>query len=261
MAMRVLADEQWGELEPLLNEVRPRAARPLRELRRTIEAIVWRQQNGAKWRAIPAELGPWWRAAQTFIRWARLGVWDRLHRLAQERRGTELGMVFLDGTVIRAQQKAAGARKEGLTREAGAAAQALGRSRGGYGTKGHVLADALGRAIAFVITPGQAAELPQAEELLGFLPGTPVWTVADRGYSSHALREAIRDLGSTPAIPTRRNETAVACRDWIYGNRNRVERLWSRLKEWRAVATRCEKTARSFLGVLSLAATFDGIRR
>ena len=88
MAMRVLADEQWRELEPLLNEVRPRAARPILEFRRTIGAIVWRQQNGAKWRAIPAELGPWWRAAQTFIRWARLEAWERRHRLVRERRGS-----------------------------------------------------------------------------------------------------------------------------------------------------------------------------
>ena len=58
-------------------------------------------------------------------------------RGAGARCGTELGMVFLDGTAIRAQQKAAGARKAGLTRAASAAAHALGRSRGGYGTKGH----------------------------------------------------------------------------------------------------------------------------
>ncbi len=209
MAMRVLADEQWRELEPLLNEVRPRAARPIREFRRTIEAIVWRQQNGAKWRAIPAELGPWWRAAQTFIRWARLKVWERLHRLVQERCGTELGMVFLDGTVIRAHQKAAGARKDGLTRAASAEAHALGRSRGGYGTKGHVLADARGRAIAFVITPGQAAELPQAGELLGFLPGTPMWTVADRGYSSPAPPCARRSATSAPRRPYRPGGTRL----------------------------------------------------
>jgi transposase len=260
MGMRVLADRQWDVLESLLNEVRPWAARPIRAFRRTIEAIVWRQQDGAKWRSIPAELGPWWMAAQTFIRWARLGVWERLHRLAQGHRGLELGMVSLDGTIIRAPQKAAGARKEGLTPEASAAAQALGRSRGGYGTKGHVLADAGGRAIAVTLTPGQAAERPQAEELLGFLPGTPMWTVADRGYSSHALRGAIWGLGSIPVIPTRKNEAPVACRAWIYANRERVERLWSRLEEWRAVATRYDKTARSFLGVLSLAAAFDWIR-
>ena len=110
-------------------------------------------------------------------------------------------------------------------------------------------------------TPGQAAELPQAGGLPGFLPGTPVWTVADRGYSAHALREAIRGLGATPAIPTRRNEAPVARRAWIDGHRNRVERPGSRPKEWRAVATRHDKTARSFLAVLRLAATFDWIRR
>ena len=200
----------------------------------------------------------WWQAAQTFIRWSRLGVWERLLGLVQERCGLALGMVFLDGTVIRA-HKAAGARKDGRTTAESAAVQALGRSRGGYGRKGHVLADASGRAIGFLLTPGQEAELPQAVKLLEFLPGTPVWTVADRGYSSHDLRMAIRDLGSRPAIPTRRNEMAVACPDWIYLNRQRVERLWGRLKEWRAVATRYEKTVGSYLGVLHLAAVFDWI--
>ena len=124
-----------------------------------------------------------------------------------------------------------------------------------------MLADARGRAIAFALTPGQAAQLPQAEGLLACLPGPPIWTVADRGCSSRALREAIRDLGSTPTIPPRRNEAPVAWRDWIHRHRNRVERPWSRLKEWRRVATRHEKTAASFLGVLSLAATFDWIKR
>ena len=79
-----------------------------------LSAIVWRHENGAKWRAIPAELGPWSRAAQTFIRWAHLGVWERLLLLAQER-GVQLGMTFLDGTSIRAHHKAAGAEKRGPT--------------------------------------------------------------------------------------------------------------------------------------------------
>jgi transposase len=53
----------------------------------------------------------------------------------------------------------------------------------------------------------------------------------------------------------------VACPGWVHNNRNRVERLWGRLKEWRAVATRHEKTARSSMGVLCLAAALDWIRR
>lgn len=106
----MLSDAQWGELEPLIEACRPRAQTPSKELRRTISAILWRHQNGAKWRAIPEKLGPWWRAAQIFIRWARAGVWERLLARVQER-GVALGMAFLDGSNVRAHQKAAGAAK------------------------------------------------------------------------------------------------------------------------------------------------------
>ena len=84
--------------------------------------------------------------------------------------------------------------------------------------------------------------------------------VGDRGYSSDAFRERVWSSGARPAIPTRANEAAVACPAWVYNNRNRVERLWARLKEWRAVATRYDKTAASFLGVLCLAATVDWLK-
>ena len=57
-------------------------------------------------------MGPWWQVAPVFVRWAHAGVWERLLTMAQER-GVRLGMVFLDGTDIRAHQKAAGARRKG----------------------------------------------------------------------------------------------------------------------------------------------------
>jgi transposase len=108
----MLTDAQWKMLEPLVEACRPHAKVPPSDLRRTVSAILWRHENGAKWRALPVELGPWWMAAQTFIRWARLGVWERLLNLVQER-GLQLGMTFLDGTNVRAHQKAAGARRKG----------------------------------------------------------------------------------------------------------------------------------------------------
>ena len=111
----VPTDSQWAVLEPLVEACRPHAKVPPRHLRRTIGAILWRHANGAKWRAIPAELGPWWMAAQIFIRWSRLGVWERLLVLTQAR-GVQLGMTFLDGTSVRAHQKAAGAAAKGATR-------------------------------------------------------------------------------------------------------------------------------------------------
>jgi transposase len=118
----VLTDEQWAALEPLLEACRPKGKTPPRDLRRTIEAIVWRHENGAKWRAVPAGLGPWWRAAQLFIRWSRLGAWQRLLEAVQGR-GVELGMAFLDGTSIRAHHKAAGAPKKGGPRANGTGAR------------------------------------------------------------------------------------------------------------------------------------------
>src|SRR3954449_12058210 len=110
----ILTDAAWAVWEPLIEQVRPRGKTPPKELRRTISAIFWRHQNGAKWRSIPTELGPWWLAAQLFIGWAKQGVWERLLDLVQQRDIT-LGMTFRDGTNIRAHHKAAGAEKRGST--------------------------------------------------------------------------------------------------------------------------------------------------
>ena len=65
----MLTDAHWMRLEPLIEACRPKGKTPPQDLRRTLSAILWRHENGAKWRAIPADLGPWSRAAQMFIRW------------------------------------------------------------------------------------------------------------------------------------------------------------------------------------------------
>lgn len=123
-----------------------------------------------------------------------------------------------------------------------------------------MICDGGGRAIAFDLGPGQAHELPMAYGLLARLPDTPLHVVCDRGYASNAFRDHIWKMGARPTIPPRRTDPPVRCDDYIYRNRNVVERLWGRLKEWRAVATRYEKTATSFASVLQLAAAMDWIR-
>src|SRR5215213_5809412 len=55
----MLADAQWKKLEPLIEACRPKGKTPPQDLRRTISAILWGHQNGAKWRSVPSELGPW----------------------------------------------------------------------------------------------------------------------------------------------------------------------------------------------------------
>ncbi|BCK74691.1 transposase [Acetobacter aceti NRIC 0242] len=110
------------------------------------------------------------------------------------------------------------------------------------------------------MAPGQAHELPLAPDMLDSLPAIPLWVVADKGYASDAFRERIWDMGARPAIPAKRRDGPVACPKWAYRCRHLVENLWARLKEWRAVATRYEKTATSFLAVIHIAAAADWIK-
>jgi transposase len=119
----LLRDEQWAALKAALDAVRPGTGRPLEDERRTIEGVVWRLRNGARWRAVPAEYGPWWRPAQLHIRWSKAGVWERLFERLRDAGRPDVAEVFLDGTVVRAHQKAAGAPKKGGPAGSGTAAR------------------------------------------------------------------------------------------------------------------------------------------
>jgi transposase len=108
--MQILSDGEWRQLKAALDVARSGTGRPLGEERKTVEAIIWRQRNGAKWRAVPAAFCPWWKAAQLHIRWSRAGVWERVFAILRDAGQPELGEVFLDGTNVRAHHKAAGAK-------------------------------------------------------------------------------------------------------------------------------------------------------
>jgi transposase len=122
----ILSDEQWAALKGALDAVRPGTGRPLEDERRTVEGVVWRLRNGARWRSVPAEYGPWWRPAQLHIRWSKAGIWARLFERLRDAGRPELGEIFMDGTVVRAHQKAAGAPEKGGPRANGIAARRSG---------------------------------------------------------------------------------------------------------------------------------------
>ncbi len=126
--MQILSDGEWSRVKAALDVVRCGTGRPLEEERKTVEAVIWRQRNGAKWRAVPSELDPWWRAAQSHIRWSRAGVWERAFAVLRDAGQPELGEVFLDRTNVRAHHKAAGA-KGGHSRRPSAARAAAGAQR------------------------------------------------------------------------------------------------------------------------------------
>jgi transposase len=138
---------------------------------------------------------------------------------------------------------------------------ALGRSRGGYSTKLHVLTDINGTLLAVTATPGQRNEstefanlLANCELSLHRYDRRPNAIAGDKGYSSNEIRQRIEELSITPVIPTRSNETPDNAFDrQAYRSRNIVERLIGWLKESRRIATRYDKLTSSYLAFVQLA--------
>ena len=135
--------------------------------------------------------------------------------------------------------------------------QALGRSRGGFTTKIHAKSDASGDIIAFDLTGGEASDGRHFETLLDIGPDVqPRAVICDKGYASKANRDAARARGIAPVIPHKANERdkpAFFARI-LYKARARIEQGVGRLKRFKRVALRCEKTARNFTSIVSFAA-------
>jgi transposase len=145
----------------------------------------------------------------------------------------------------------------GCRRQRGQEAQGLGRSRGGFTTKIHAKSDASGDIIAFDLTGGEASDARHFAVLLDIGPDIrPRAVVCDKGYASKANREAARERGIAPVIPHKANEKnkpAFFART-LYKARSRIEQGIGRIKRFKRVALRCEKTARNFRSIVSFAA-------
>ncbi|KQP56362.1 transposase [Methylobacterium sp. Leaf111] len=135
----------------------------------------------------------------------------------------------------------------------GADAQGLGRSRGGLSTKIHAATDALGLPVRLLASPGQRNDITVAADLIaGFEPDA---TLADKAFDADPLCVAITQSGAEVVIPPRRNRKVPRAyeRD-LYKERNRIERFFSKLKQFRRVATRYDKLLTNFMGFVKLAA-------
>lgn len=145
---------------------------------------------------------------------------------------------------------------------------ALGRSRGGFSTKIHLVGDAGGTPIHFELTAGQAHENTSLEELLngidqemttgaGELVPWPVAMAGDKGYRAEWIDQMLLDMGVTPVIPSKKNDDRntrlVEFDKERYRDRNIIERLIGWLKECRAVFARFEKTAINYAGMIKMA--------
>ena len=110
-----LTDEQWARLAPLLPPQKAATGRPARDHRQMVNAMLWIHATGAQWRDLPECYGPWQSVATRFYRWVAAGVWEAILAALQQQGDTaghlDWSAHSVDGTVIRAHQHAAGARR------------------------------------------------------------------------------------------------------------------------------------------------------
>ena len=123
-------------------------------------------------------------------------------------------------------------------------------------TKIHATVDALGNPTGFHLTPGQAHDLEGADVLLKDTPGASV--IADKAYDAQARTiEPLHQAGKAVVIPPKASRKHQRRYDrHLYRARHLIENFFARLKQYRAIATRYDKTARNFLGAIHLAAAY-----
>lgn len=117
----------------------------------------------------------------------------------------------------------------------------------------------LGAPVRLALTGGQRGDCPQAYGLIDGLSADVV--MADAAYDADPLRQAIADKGAIAVIPNNPSRARKYPLDkHLYAQRHLIECCFSKLKQFRRVATRYEKTARNYLSVVTLAATILWLR-
>lgn len=214
-----------------------------KNLYKIVEGILWRFRTGSPWRDLPHWFGPWKSIYNQFNRWSKSGVWKQIFELIRGELDNEWN--FMDGTIVKAHQHSAGARKTEHS--------AIGNSHGGRTTKIHMLADSHGNPINFEITEGQVHDMKMAEELLESCSSESL--ICDKGYDSDELRTKAREKSICPMIPRKENskKSNEEFDNELYKHRHLIENLFARLKHFRAFATRYDKLKRNYGSVVFIA--------
>jgi len=207
--------------------------------------------QGAQWRHIPPCYGKWNSVFQRYRRWAEQSVFDAVLETVGD------WLVVVDRPIGSTQHR--GSRPSLLRRHKKGAgpAEAIGRSRGGFSTKLHARCDARGLSLAFVLTPGQTHGQHGFGPLFRAIGGRLDKLLADRGYDANQIRADISYTRVRPMILVKRGRRNPASYDrYAYKLRNRIARMSHKLKNWRRVTTRHDKTAQSYLGFVAIASAF-----
>ena len=239
-----LTDDEWNRVAPLLPpENSGKQGRPSKCNRTILNGIVWIARSGAPWRDLPERYGSWQTVYSRFRKWIEDGILDNIFRvLSLEAELTELS---IDASIVQAHQHSAGAKKGGhQTKLDTAVVEPAQKS----------MVDAYGYPVYFMISEGQRNDINYAIPLLDHVDTNGSNVLADRGYDSNKLIDYIYTHGGEPTIPSRKGAKFDRyCDWWLYKERHLVENYFLKLKAFRRIATRYDKLASTFLGIICIA--------
>ena len=214
-----------------------------------LEAIFWMARTGAQWRELPEKYGKWNSIFSRFNAWSKKFIWGKFLEFCAA--DPDLEYVMIDATIVRAHPCAAGYGDQ--------AEQGLGRSKGGFTCKIHARVDALGNLLKIIITAGQRSEITQANALIEGI--SDAYVLADKGYAFNVVRSQIINQNCEPVIPPR-IDTA---NPWeydkhIYKERHSIECFFSKIKQFRRVFSRFDKSIRNFAAFVSFVGAIIWLR-
>ncbi len=253
----VIGDAVWEKIAGLLPGKTSDRGVTARDNRLFLEAVLWRIRTGLPWRDLPREFGNWNNVFKRFRRWVQAAVFERIFGVLSDEPDFEYAMI--DGTIVTAHQKASGAK--GGTKQ-----QAIGRSRGGLTTKIVALVDALGERareggnlVRFVLLPGQRHDIVGVAPLIAGVSFDAL--LGDKAFDADWLRADLGERGAVAVIPPKSNRKVIIDYDKaMYRWRHLVENYFAKLKEFRSIATRYDKTDESFSANINLAAALIAAR-
>lgn len=245
-----ISKELWDKIYSYLRCLKGLHVKDEPRVRRFMEGVWYVLRTGCQWRLLPYYYGHWRQIHRRYKAWSDRGIWSDLMSFVSD---VDVQTVMIDATIVRAHTCASGYTKDGNED------QALGRSKGGFTTKIHALVDGLGNPIKFLLTGGNRNDITQAAELLKEQHDTVV--LADKGYDSQELIDTLHKQGCCPVIPSRKNAKCPREIDKeLYKERFMIEAFFSKLKHFRRIFPRFDKTTSAFSGFLHLAGAIIWMR-
>ena len=246
-----IKEQEWKEIFKRLREIKNIHIKNEQLLRRFIEGVWYIVRTGCQWRLLPKHYGNWRSVHMRFKSWSDKSIWENLLNLTVD--NPDMESVMIDATIVRAHACSAGYKKDSQDQEC------LGRSKGGFTTKIHAVVDALGNPLKFILTPGQRNDITQAESLIKDFKNTAV--IADKGYDSNHLIDTIEENESVAVIPPKKNrKTHREYDSHLYKERHLIECFFGKIKHFRRIFSRFDKTAQSFMGFLNFVAVLIWLR-